>query len=672
MKKFLNVLTLAALSMGLFACGGSKEEQKREETKIPEINRTYEKVASDSLYVKKVENMENDFIMGMDMSSVISEEASGVKFYNFKGEESDVFKVVSENGVNYIRVRVWNNPYDKDGHGYGGGNCDINTAIAIGKRATANNMKLLVSFHYSDFWADPAKQMAPKAWENMEIEEKSEALYNYTKESLQKLKDNKIYVGMVSVGNETNGSMCGCSAWSDICELMKAGARASREVYPEAKIAVHFTNPEKQNNMLNYASKLKYYSVDYDIFGTSYYPYWHGTLDNLADTLNKISDDYGKKTMVMETSYAFTSDDSDFWSNTSPSGTDKLDYVISVAGQANHLRNLTDTIANKCKEGIGFFYWESAWITVGKTSFEANSAKWEKYGSGWASSYAKDYDPKDAGKWYGGSAVDNQALFDSDGKPLESLKVFNLVRFGNEAPEYVDGAEDITLIKYTTDDFTLPETVNVVYNTNERKPVPVTWEEFSIEDAKAKGNAKYDIKGKAAGYDVVLHLQMMEKNFIENYSFEDGIKNWTVTNNGGTLNPDSYKAEVTNENPYTGKSAFHFWTTQENTVNVDVEQELKGLSSGFYKYQVSIMGGGKGTAQANAEKQNHYAYVKINDEIVYKKNGLCTVYADWADIKLDNIEVKNGDKVVVGIHIETSEANAWGDVDDCMFNYLGK
>ena len=103
-------------------------------------------------------------MMGMDASSVISLENSGVKFYDFDENEEDVFKVLAENGINYIRVRVWNNPYDSNGNGYGGGNCDINTAVAIGKRATEYGMKLLVNFHYSDFWADPAKQMVPKAW----------------------------------------------------------------------------------------------------------------------------------------------------------------------------------------------------------------------------------------------------------------------------------------------------------------------------------------------------------------------------------------------------------------------------------------------------------------------------------------------------------------------------
>lgn len=110
-----------------------------------------------SLYIKAVPGLPEDFALGMDVSSVIALENAGVKYYDHDGNERDLFAILAENGVNYIRVRVWNDPFDKDGNGYGGGNCDINTAVAIGQRATEHGMKLLVDFHYSDFWADPAK-----------------------------------------------------------------------------------------------------------------------------------------------------------------------------------------------------------------------------------------------------------------------------------------------------------------------------------------------------------------------------------------------------------------------------------------------------------------------------------------------------------------------------------
>ena len=191
-----------------------------------------------SLYVKKVENLPADFIFGMDVSSVLAEEKSGVRYYDFDGREADLFRVLAENGVNFIRVRVWNHPFDADGNGYGGGNCDIDTAVEIGRRATAQGMKLLVDFHYSDFWADPAKQMPPLAWKDMEIEEKTEAAYAYTRDCLTLLKDAGVDVGMVQVGNEINGSLCGEKTWFNIQYILQAGARATREIFPDRKSVV--------------------------------------------------------------------------------------------------------------------------------------------------------------------------------------------------------------------------------------------------------------------------------------------------------------------------------------------------------------------------------------------------------------------------------------------------
>ena len=396
--------------------------------------------AASTLYVKKVENLPEDFIFGMDVSSVLAEEASGVKYYGFDGNETDLFTLLAACGINTIRVRVWVNPYDDQGRGFGGGNCDTATAVTIGKRAAAAGQKLIVDFHYSDFWADPGKQMVPRAWKDMEIEEKTEAVYRHTKDCLSQLKDAGVDVCMVQTGNETNGALCGEKTWMNIAFLMDAGARATREVYPDALVALHFANPENADSYRTYAKKIDYYEknglIHYDVFATSYYPYWHGTLDNLSRILTEIAETYGKKVMVMETSYAWTEEDTDFSGNTVGSGSRIVrDYPFTVQGQANSVRNITDTVVNRTPSGIGVVYWEGAWISVGTESREKNQALWEEFGSGWASSYAAVYDPKDAGKYYGGSAVDNQAFFDAQGRPLESLKVFRLMREGNETDD---------------------------------------------------------------------------------------------------------------------------------------------------------------------------------------------------------------------------------------------
>ena len=192
-RTWIALLLLAALL--LTACGESAEQstepsaeqtpQPAEETpqqEEPAVSAPVE--TEEELSVLKVENLPEDFILGMDVSSLIAEEQSGVRYYDFDGQEKDLLQILAESGVTHIRVRVWNDPYDAQGRGYGGGNCDIENALQIGQRATQYGMKLIVDFHYSDFWADPGKQMVPKAWEGMDIETKTAALYDYTRERL--------------------------------------------------------------------------------------------------------------------------------------------------------------------------------------------------------------------------------------------------------------------------------------------------------------------------------------------------------------------------------------------------------------------------------------------------------------------------------------------------------
>ena len=165
--------------------------------------------AKDSVAVEKIIFNNPGFIRGMDVSSVISLENAGVMFKNESGKEQDIFKTLAENGVNYIRVRVWHNPRDISGNSYGGGGNDLTAAKQIGKRAAEYGMKLLVDFHYSDFWADPAKQKSPKAWADLTVAQKRDALYEYTLNSLNEIKAAGAEVGMVPIGKETNGGRGG-------------------------------------------------------------------------------------------------------------------------------------------------------------------------------------------------------------------------------------------------------------------------------------------------------------------------------------------------------------------------------------------------------------------------------------------------------------------------------
>lgn len=656
MKKNISFLALLlAFSLLLCACVGEGDRAN-----VPTVS-------SDSLYVQKVENLSEDFILGMDASCVPALERSGVRYYDHDGNEKDVYEILSENGINYIRVRVWNAPFDDSGNGYGGGNCDIDNAVTIGQRATQYGMKLLVNFHYSDFWADPGKQMAPKAWEGMDIDEKCEALYAYTKESLEKLVDAGVDVGMVQVGNETNGVFCGESSsslggWQRIMQLISAGSRAVREVCPDALVAVHFANPENVDSYVSYGKNLAYYAVDYDVFASSYYPYWHGSMENLSAVLSQIAETYDKKVMVAETSYAFTAEDTDFSANTiGDGGSIVKDYPFTLQGQANLVRDLVDTVANQTTGGIGVFYWEGTWISVGGESWEENSALWEKYGSGWASSWAAEYDPEDAGQWYGGCAVDNQAFFDKDGHATEALKVFALLRTGNQVPVQADAIEDTNLTFDLMGEITLPQTVNAIMGDNSRQAIPVQWEDVDIQAMKEGGVAKYTLTGTAGGLSATCYVSMVYYNYLENGSFEDGDTGWTATM---LKDFDQLCVEEKVTDSLTGTGHYHFWGAAANSVEFTLEQQVTDLPEGMYDYSISIMGGDGGETEI-------YAYVKINGQQVATAETTITVYNEWHTASISGIEYHTGDTITVGIYVRCDGGNAWGKIDDATFNSVG-
>ncbi|MEE1172646.1 MAG: glycosyl hydrolase 53 family protein [Ruminococcus sp.] len=439
LNKALSLLLCAALAASASAysasAAGSSGLHENESIKL-----------ADDINVEKIEFQNPDFIRGMDVSSVISLENSGVRFKNKNGTTEDLLKILADNGVNYIRVRVWNDPYDSGENGYGGGNSDVQKAAAIGARAAQYGMKLLVDFHYSDFWADPGKQKAPKAWANLSTAQKAVKVGEFTLNSLNEIKNAGANIGMVQIGNETNNGIAGTSSWSDMAVIFNAGSSAVRQFDPNVLVALHFTNPERTDTVKWFADNLNTLNVDYDVFAVSYYPYWHGSLENLTSVLNYVSGTYNKFTMVAETSYAYTLDDFDghgntvdYWNNNT--GADLL-WSFTPQGQADEVRSVMNAVNNVGNaKGIGVFYWEGAWITVGDISglsgsawtdrYNSNKALWESFGSGWASSYAAEYDPDDAGEWYGGSAVDNQAFFDSQGMALSSLKVFKNVLTGS-------------------------------------------------------------------------------------------------------------------------------------------------------------------------------------------------------------------------------------------------
>lgn len=673
-KKVLTSLLCISMAVSMLAgCGSRNDNGSTEVSKESQSQNTIEVTTFDmptgpeesDIYVEPVDGISDDFIRGMDASAVLSVENSGARYYNFDGEEQDVFETLAQAGVNYIRLRVWNDPYDEDGNGYGGGDNDLATAIELGKRATQYGMKVSIDFHYSDFWADPKKQFAPKAWEDMTIDEKSDALYDYTKESLKELLDAGVNVTMVQVGNEINNGMSGETEVPNVMQLLSSGSKAVREIAKEydrdIQIVLHYTNIENNDEIDTAASNLEEYGVDYDIFGLSYYPFWDGDNENMQTVAKNLMDNYGKKVIIAETSYLYTTEDGDGFGNSFDGSKDDLveGYGATVQSQATMIR---DICAAANEAGVaGMFYWEGTWIPVGSAD-QDNSALWEKYGSGWASSYSIKYDPDDAGKYYGGCSWDNQAMFDFTGHPLASLNVFKYLKYGSTAPLAIDYIPDVNVSINVDDEVSLPEKVDVVYNDRSKNTQEaVTWDEAQLAKIDTSKEGSYTVEGKMDdGSTVTANVEVEMVNYVVNPSFEDpDTSMWNVTYNGDT-DPTDYQEKE--DDAHSGTYAFHFWSG-DSDMDFAIEQEITDLEAGSYRLSAFAQGG---DMEENSDLE---LYAIVNGEEAAAESFMLTSWADWKEPVISDININAGDTLTIGVRMKCN-TGSWGTVDDFTLNKI--
>ncbi len=654
LKKFKVAAISVCLCVSmLIAC----ENEKVESTFTVELPTGPEE---SEIYVEPIEGIADDFIRGMDASAVLSVENSGATYYNYDGKAQDVFMTLAESGVNYIRIRVWNDPYDENGNGYGGGNNDLATAIELGKRATKYGMKVCIDFHYSDFWADPKRQHAPKAWEDMSVDEKTDALYKYTADSIKKLLDAGVNVTMVQIGNEINYGMSGETGTAEVMKLLTSGSKAVRDISKEynkdIQIAVHYTRITEPENLETLVANLSEYNLDYDVLGLSFYPFWDGTMENMQSVVRNIRENYGKKVMIAETSYCYTAEDGDGYDNSLIGIDDGVEgYPATVQGQATMIRDIF-AAANEAG-AMGVFYWEGTWIPVGEPNTD-NSSLWEAYGSGWASSYAADYDPEDAGLYYGGCSWDNQAMFDFDGHPLPSLNVFKYLKYGSTTTLAIDYIPETYISCGVGETITLPDTVDVIYNDHSVVPSTVMWDESQIAAIDTNNGGIYNVTGTLEGGEkVTCYVEVIMINHVKNPSFEDeDTSMWVVTSNGDT-NPTDYQEKA--DDAHTGDYAFHFYSTSD--MDFSIEQQFTDLEPGTYKLMAYAQGGDV----ADGATMELYA---ITSEGEQTSSFMVTTWVDWKNPSIPEITVSDG-TLTIGIRVKTN-SNSWGTFDDFTLNKI--
>ena len=360
------------------------------------------------------------FVKGMDLSTLLELERCGAKYYD-NGEERDLLAIMKSYDVDTIRIRLWNDPWSETGESYGAGENDLKTSLEIAKRVTAAGFGVLLNFHYSDFWADPGKQIKPKAWADYGVKELEQAVYDYTLESMQTFLDAGVNITMVQVGNELSNGLLWPEGkvpnYDNIAMFVNAGIRAVRKADAAIPVMIHLDNGGNNALYREWFDNFTKRGEDFEIIGLSYYPFWHGSLQMLNDNMNDIAERYGKDLVIAEVSMGYTMEDYKNYEKlsdeerkgyaTRPALVEKIEYPMTKQGQYDFMEDFLNRISHiKGGKGKGFFYWEPAWIPVP--------------GSGWATPASLKYmnDPGPCGNEWA-----NQALFDYDGNALPTLSL---------------------------------------------------------------------------------------------------------------------------------------------------------------------------------------------------------------------------------------------------------
>lgn len=444
-RKKMNKILLGCV-LGMFLLSGTGKEVKAE----------------------RIKEDYSDFIRGADVSMLKEIEDLGGKFYD-NGVENDALEIMKNHGANYVRLRLWVNPYDSEGNSYGGGSNDFNTTLTLAKRAKEKGMKVLIDFHLSDYWADPGTQSKPKEWADLSYEELKTTLYSYMKTTMDNFKSQGVIPDMIQVGNETSSGILwdegkiggNYTDFTQLAELLNQAITGVRDsVGEQTQIILHLDNGGNNSLYRWWFDGVTScgFDLDFDIIGLTYYPMWHGTMEDLQYNLNDISIRYDKDVMIVETAYAFTLEDGDgLGSSFSPDDEVIGGYPASVQGQKDFIHDLESVLLNvPGNRGLGFFYWEPEWIPV--------------EGAYWGSEAGKEYIEDDgilSNPW------DNLALFDFEGNALESIDVF-------QAPEK-------------------NQVVNPGFETDGYTNTPTGWKVW-LEDGTSTETVKTEAKGMDGEY----------------------------------------------------------------------------------------------------------------------------------------------------------------------------
>ena len=333
--------------------------------------------------------------LGGDISMMTSNARQGVIYKDSCGVTVDPYDLFKQQGWNMMRVRLFVDPQNAPGRHHDEGVCqDLNYVIDLCRTIRSRGFEVMLDFHYSDTWADPAKQFTPKRWDGIGAKVLADSIYRYTRHCLEALKAAGVEPATIQVGNEITFGMdwpvgrvdpMSDGNWDVFTQLLKSGCKACREVCPTAGIIIHTEKAGVWEMTGNYYDRLKQANVDYDIIGLSYYPYFHGNLSTLAAGLNNLSNSFqDKDIMIVETgySYHYKVGDQDFsstWPLTLEGQRQFTADLIAKLKPYSRLKGLFWWFPEANEYGLGGSYWNQLhvndnWYNAGLWNHETGRA----------------------------------------------------------------------------------------------------------------------------------------------------------------------------------------------------------------------------------------------------------------------------------------------------------
>ena len=311
-------------------------------------------------------------IRGADISSLPELEWHGGSL-RCDGQLVDGLALLQQAGLNAVRIKVWNDPGHPDhfpanqtGPQAFNGPAQV---LALARRAQAAGLQIMLDFHYSDWWADPAKQFMPHAWQGLGLPAVCEQLYQFTYDTLRQLQAAGVEVSWVQVGNEISHGMVWPLGflpgnWPALAALLRAGIAAVRAAAPQSQVVLHLDAGCDQHLYRHWFDQAAALDVHWDIIGLSFYPCWHGALPHLAENLAMLAERYACPLLVVETAYPRMLDPQRNvqWLL---QHTGAEPYPATPDGQAQFLRALGQVLRDVPHgRGLGVFYWEPALLPL--------------------------------------------------------------------------------------------------------------------------------------------------------------------------------------------------------------------------------------------------------------------------------------------------------------------